>query len=412
MTARTEPIGPPETTEPAEAPARTSMRPGAVVLLIAISHGTIDAYAAFLPPLLPRIMDKLDLSIALAATLATVLSIATSLPQPALGYLADRFGRRAFLAAGPIVTGVFLSLIGVAPNYVLLMLLLVLGGIGSAGFHPPGASLVARAGDGPGSGVRLSVFSFGGAAGFAAGPITAVAIVGTFGLEGLWIAMIPGILLGATLWFATRGRTTVGSGTPPPPPLEVLKLLRGPLGLVFGISAVGAFAQRTFLTFIPIIGERAGQSEAAGAALLSIYLSAQAIGTLTSGFLTDRLNRQHILIVASALAVPAHVLAVLLPSTSGIALLATVLAGFLNMALLPPVVVMAQEMVPSGTAASSGIVMGFAWAVGTLGIPLTGVFADAIGPVPVAAWSMPAFFLGTLFALHPSLKPFSRPRTT
>ena len=120
------------------------------------------------------------------------------------------------------------------------------------------------------------------------------------------------------------------------------------------------------------------------------------------------MNRQHILIAASALAVPAHVLAIVLTPASPLAIAATICAGFLNMALLPPVVVMAQEMVPSGTAASSGIVMGLAWAVGTLGIPISGILADIFGPVFAAGWSMPMLLCGTLFALHPSLKPYSR----
>ncbi|MCG8468641.1 MAG: MFS transporter [Gemmatimonadetes bacterium] len=385
-------------------------RAGSVVLLIAVSHGATDAYAAFLHPLVPRIMDKLGLSIALAATLGTVLSVATSAPQPILGYLADRFGRRLFLVAGPVVAGVFFSLIGAAPSFWVLLVVLVLGGLGSAAFHPPGASLVARAADGRGSGVRLSIFSFGGAAGFAAGPIAAVALVGALGLEAMWVAMIPGLVLGVVLWLCVRGEGGGRSSDPPPPPREVVRLLAGPLGLVFGISAVGAFAQRTFLTFEPIIAERAGVSEAAGAAMLSVYLGAQALGTLTSGFLTDRFNRQHILIAASALAVPVHILAVVLVPAGGPAIAATIVAGFLNMALLPPVVVMAQEMVPSGTAASSGIVMGLAWATGSLLIPVSGAFGDVFGPVAAAAWSMPLLLLGTVFAMHPSLKPYSLAR--
>ena len=352
-------------------------------------------------------MDKLGLSIALAAVLATVLSLATSLPQPALGYLADRFGRRAFLAAGPVIAGVFLSLIGASPTFWLLLVVLTIGGIGSAGFHPPGASLVARAADGRGSGLRLSIFSFGGAAGFAIGPLVAVSLVAALGLERLWVAMIPGIVLGAVLWFVMRGQPAANARSSPPSPLEVLRLLRGPLGFVFGISAVGAFAQRTFLTFVPIIANDAGVSEAGGAAMLSIYLGAQALGTLTSGYLTDRLNRQHILIAVSAISVPVHVLAVVLEPASSLAVASAIGAGFCNMALLPPVVVMAQEMVPAGTATSSGIVMGFAWAMGTLLLPISGLFADSFGSVAVAGWSMPALFLATLFALHPSLKPFS-----
>lgn len=386
------------------------MRPAVVVALIVASHTTVDAYTAFLPPLLPRIMDNLGLSITLAATLSTVLSISTALPQPAFGYLADRFGRRAFLAAGPIVGGVFISLLGIAPSFFFLLLLLTVGGLGSAAFHPPGASLVARAGEGRGSGVRMSVFSFGGATGFALGPISAVAIVGWLGLAGLWVAMIPGVVLGIALWFGAKGRTRVGPGTPPPPPMEVLRKLKGPLGLVFGISVVGSFAQKAVLTFIPIIAHRAGESETAGAVVLSIYLGAQGLGTLASGYLTDRLNRQHLLAAISVLAVPTHILAFTLAPASPAAIVMAVCAGFLNMALLPPIVVVAQEILPSGTAVSSGIVMGLAWAVGTLAIPVVGGFADAFGPVAATAWSMPLLLLGALFAMQPSLRPYCRAR--
>ncbi|MFV1988103.1 MAG: MFS transporter [Gemmatimonadota bacterium] len=382
----------------------------AVVALIAVSHGTVDAYSAFLAPLLPRIMDKLGLSIALAATLATVLSISTSLMQPAFGYLADRYGRRVFLAAGPLMTGVFLSLIGIAPTFAMLVVLLILGGIGSAAFHPPGAALVARAAEGGGSGMRLSAFSFGGSAGFALGPLAAVAIVALVGLEGLWVAMVPGIVLGVMLWAALGRRSPHPETRLPPPPRQVLGLLAGPLGLVFGVSAVGAFIQRTFLTMMPIIAARAGASEAAGAVVLSVYLGAQAFGTLVGGYLTDRVNRQKLMVVVSLLAVPAHMAAVALAPASAPALAAAVVAGFLNMLLLPPVVVMAQEMVPRGAAASSGIVMGLAWATGTILIPFTGALGDVYGPVAAAMWSMPALLLVSFLAMHPLLRPYSRAR--
>jgi len=377
-------------------------------VLVALSHGTVDAYSAFLHPLLPRIMEKLGLSIALASVLVTILSLSASLVQPGIGYLADRFGRRLFMAAGPILTGVFLSLIGAAPTFTILVGCLILGGLGSAAFHPPGAALVARAADGKGSGVRLSVFSFGGALGFAIGPLLAVALVGAFGLENLKFAMIPGLVLGVVLWIALRNRGRPHAGARPPTPRAVLRLLRGPLGLVFGISAAAAFVQRTFLTMTPIIAHRAGVSEAAGAAVLSIYLGSQALGTLSSGFLTDRVDRQRLMIGAAVLAVPAHVLAVVAAPAGVVAIAAAIVAGFLNMALLPPVVVMAQEMVPEGAAVSSGIVMGLAWATGALLIPIAGALGDAFGPVASAAWSMPALFLGAVFAMHPSLRPYSR----
>lgn len=378
------------------------------VALIAITHGTIDGYVAFLHPLLPRIMARLGLSIAVAAILVTTLSIASSLLQPLFGYLADRFGRRAFMAAGPLVTGVFLSLIGLAPSLTVLLVFLALGGLGSAAFHPPGASLVARAADGRGSGVRLSVFSFGGAAGYAAGPLVAVGLVAWVGMGGLWIALVPGVLLSVLLWRALADGPVNPTRRPPPSPGRVLRLIRGPLGIVFGVSALAAFVQRTFLTLSPIISAGAGVSEASGAVVISLYLGSQAIGTLVAGVLTDRIDRRVLIGGTMLLALPAHVLAFLAVPASPLALGAAMAAGFLNIIVLPPIVVMAQEMVPDGASASSGIVMGLAWAVGSLGIPLSGALADAIGPAAAAAWSMPVLLAGAALALHPSLRPFSR----
>lgn len=186
---------------PDAAPAASGTRAaGTIALAVAIAHGMNDLYSAFLHPLLPRIMDRLGLSITLAATLAMTLSLAASLIQPLMGHLADRFGRRHFVILGPLCSGIFMSLIGAAPSFTFLVVCLTLGGLGSAAFHPPGASMAARVGDGKGSGGRQAVFSFGGSLGYALGPMTAVALVGFAGLERLWLAMIPMLLMTPILY--------------------------------------------------------------------------------------------------------------------------------------------------------------------------------------------------------------------
>ncbi len=359
-----------------------------------MAHGANDAYAAFLPPLLPRIMGELGLSVALAATLMMTFSVSQSLLQPAAGYVADRVGPRFFVVAGPLLSGVFLSLLGWAPNLAGLLALLVLGGLGSALFHPPGASYAARVKEGRGSGLRFSIFSFGGAVGFALGPLIAVGLVGRLGLPGLAWAMVPVLLLAPLLWAVLPGGPPSDPGRARPPgPRAVLRLLKGPLGLIFGISAVAAFGQRVFTTFMPLVAAGDGRSEAVGAAVLSVYLAAQAVGTLAGGVWTDRGSRVRLLTVLTVVALPAHAVALGAAAGSVTGLVAAAVAGFVNMAMLPPLVILAQELVPDGAAVGSGIAMGLAWGVGSLLLPVSGMLGDLWGPRGGALASLPLYGL-------------------
>jgi MFS transporter, FSR family, fosmidomycin resistance protein len=383
--------------------ARSGVR---VALVVALAHGVTDMYASFVPPLLPRLMDELGLSITLAATLAVAYSIAGALPQPLFGYAADRFGRRAFAALGPLLAGIFVASIGFASSFWPLVMLLVIGGLGSAAFHPAGASYAVRVREGRGGGARYSLFAFGGAAGFAIGPMAAVSIAQWRGTEGLWIAMLPAVLL-APIFFAAlpSGRSeTRAAAAPPPRPLQVLAHLHGPLGLMFGISATMAFVQRTYLTMEPIIVSAAGGSETLGAAALSVYLGAQAAGMVTGGLLADRVDRRRLLAHLCFWALPAHLLAIWIGPSGVLGMVLTACAGFLGLATLPPIVVMAQELVPSAASVSSGIVMGLAWATGSLGVLVTGAVADQIGAYAAALLSMPVILVAFGLALHPSLR--------
>lgn len=380
-----------------------------VALWVTLAHGVNDAYASFLNPLLPRLMSQLGLSIALAATLTTTLSLSISLLQPLTGYAADRIGRKPFVILGPLLSGVFLSLMGSARSLSLLALLLAVGGIGSAAFHPPGASLAARINQGRGSGVRYSVFSFGGTSGYALGPLIAVGIVATLGLRHLWVAMIPAILLALLLVWILPADHGEAHATPPPPPGQVLASLAGPLGVVFGISVVQSFVQRAYMTMEPIINAAAGGSEARGAVMLSVYLGGTAVGTLIGGVLADRVDRRRLFVTLTLLALPAHLAALGLPPTRPLAFAAAAFAGMTIMAFLPPIVVVAQESLPAGAAVSSGIVMGLAWATGALGVLGTGALGDVVGARSAALWSMLVMLLGTGLALHPALGRHRRP---
>ena len=380
-----------------------------VVIAVGVAHFINDAYASFLSPLLPRLMDNLGMSIAVAASLAMTWSLAASLLQPAAGYLADRYGRKLFVIGGPLISGVFLSLIGLAPSVEVLALILIAGGIGSAAFHPPGAALSGGAAEGKGSGLRMSAFAFGGLFGFAIGPLAVVALVAVVGLSGMWIAMIPAIAVCGLLFMILPQDRPHPDAALPPPPRELLGALRGPLGVIFVISALSGFIQRLFLTLSPIISFQDGVSEATGAMVLSVYLAGQAVGTIVGGVLTDRMDRTYLLAGLTSLALPAHLFAFWLPAGSPLMLLFAAAAGCLNLALMPLVVVLAQEILPDSKGVGSGIVMGLAWAAGSIAVIGFGFLADAIGPRPGAIVSLPLLVIGTVLAFHPTLRLHRRP---
>ena len=80
------------------------------------------------------------------------------------------------------------------------------------------------------------------------------------------------------------------------------------------------------------------------------------------------------------------------------------------MAVLPPIVVMAIELAPSFVSTSSGIVMGLAWAVGSLGVLAAGAVSDVLGPQMGAIVLSPVVLIGSWLATRPKLRKHGRSR--
>ena len=104
------------------------------VLLITFSHLLNDTYAAFVAPLLPLLIAKFGLSYFLAGVLAAGIRI-PALLNPFIGIFADKVPLRYFIILTPAITGVMLSLLGVAPSYPVLVFLTLVAGLSSTCYH-------------------------------------------------------------------------------------------------------------------------------------------------------------------------------------------------------------------------------------------------------------------------------------
>ena len=154
------------------------------VLTVAAGHFVHDSFSAFLPPLLPLLQERL------ATTYAGVgsLVIFTQLPSlltPFIGYLADRISLRYFVILAPAITGTLMSCMGLASNYLMLVLLFLAAGLSSAAFHAPAPAMIGRISGGR-IGTGMSIFMATGELGRTVGPLVVVTAVAWWGLEGIW----------------------------------------------------------------------------------------------------------------------------------------------------------------------------------------------------------------------------------
>jgi FSR family fosmidomycin resistance protein-like MFS transporter len=343
--------------------------------LLAFAHFTIDAYSSFFSPLLPLLVTKLDLSMTRVGTLVALASLASSLSQPLFGWLADRIRRPWFVAFGPLTAAVFLSLIGLAPGYGALVALLMLGGIGVAAFHPQAAAL--SSGLAERRAMAMSVFVTGGTLGFALGPLYAVSIVGTFGLERTWIAAIPGLLVSGLLlaWFM-RVQAQAKRPVTRPRLAGLLPVWR-PLTLLYFAVVCRSAVSYGFMTFLPLHLHARGWGVAQGGSVLTAYLVSGALGGFLGGWLADRWGGRRVVLRSFVLATPLYFAFLFLPDGPGITGL--VIGSFFLQASLPVNVVMGQELSPAHASTISSLLMGAAWGLGALLIGPVGALADVHG---------------------------------
>jgi FSR family fosmidomycin resistance protein-like MFS transporter len=343
--------------------------------LLTFGHLTIDAYSSFFSPLLPLLVQKLDLSLTLVGTLVALSSITSSFSQPLFGLISDRMRRPWFVAFGPLTAAIFMSGLGLAPSYAVLLALLMLAGLGVAAFHPQAAVLASQV-----SGrrnVSMAFFITGGTIGFSVGPIFAVGVVSVFGLERTWVAALPGLLASALLlaWF---------SRVPPRPrhearyvPLSALRPVMRPLSLLYFATVSRSTVSYGFMTFLPLYLTARGYGLSESGTMLSAYLLLGALGGFFGGWLSDRIGGHRLIVLSFLGAAPLYLGFLTLPDALGLP--CVILGSFALQSSLSVNVVLGQELSPQHSSTISSLLMGAAWGMGALIIWPIGAFADHFG---------------------------------
>ena len=403
---------PAEATEAAATPAGPTgtttaaavARPAAAVMLSAItlSHLVTDSFTALLTPLLPALRATFGVSIAQTAVLVAVSSFVGSMLQPAFGILADRSDRRIAAALGPLVCAAGMALLGVAPSFAMVAVLVTLGGVGSGLFHPAAIAYVHQGSHARRRGLFAALFAAGGTAGQAVGPLAATAL----GLARLhWL--LPIGLASAALSWATTPPARAARGVVPRGWREYAAVFHGPIRTLWAASVLRSLGTISYISLLGFVLTAQGQARHIGPALAT-YSLGSAAGGILGGLLSDRVGRIAVLRSSVLAGIPLFIALVYSGPGHWWYYPLTAVVGIVVNANTPVAIVLAQEYAPDHVATASALMMGFAWGTSGVLFTLVGALADLSTPrtamVAAILLLLPALWL-TVRLPEPTLEP-------
>ncbi|HEU4564022.1 MAG TPA: MFS transporter [Gemmatimonadaceae bacterium] len=370
-----------------EAPARGAV---AILAVVTLSHFVNDGFTAMLTPLLPDIQRAYAISIAETAVLVAILAFVGSMIQPIVGMIGDHFDRRLLAAGGPVLCAVGMTMMGYAPSFAALGALITLAGLGSAIFHPAGVAYAATASHARRRGLFAALFSAGGTAGLAVGPLAATAL----DLRALPTLLPIGLAVGAASYAVTPSasapagaRRTFG---------QYARLWRGPMRLLWATGVLRSLSTVSYQGLIGFVLTARGHASHIGPSL-AVFSLAAALGGIAGGRISDRVGRTAVLRSSILATIPLFIGLVYSTPGQWWYYPLTALVGALVNANLPVMVVTAQEYAPDHVATASALMMGFTW--GTAGVLFlaVGKLADLTSPVTALVASilvlLPAFWM-------------------
>jgi len=349
------------------------------VLTISITHLLHDTYSSFLAPILPLLIAKLSISLSLAGFLS-VMGRLPSLFNPIVGLLADKISVRYFIIISPSITAVSMSLLGIAPSYIILALLVLIMGVSSTLFHVPAPVMIKHvSGDRVGKG--MSFYMVGGELARTLGPMVILAAVSWWDLEGTFRLIPFGIIASLVLYLRVRNIRIADDFKSDEKKTSLNKTVRKFMTIfviVAGITFFRGFMRAALTTFLPTYLNLVREETLwiSGISLSLIQFSGAA-GTFFSGSISDRMGRKFTLLIISVASPAFMALFLLFEGMFTIPLL--ILMGFSLAATTPVILAMLQELDSDRPAFINSIFMSINFLLGAFDTMLVGLMGDTIG---------------------------------
>jgi FSR family fosmidomycin resistance protein-like MFS transporter len=351
------------------------------------AHAVDDLYQGLVPATLPYFVLDHRYSYVAASGLTLAAALGSSVPQPFVGVLVDRYRLGWMAAAGVALAGAGLGLSGlVADAYAVVWALILLSGLGVAMFHPA-AGKAARETAGE-STTAMSVFAAGGSVGFFLAPVLATPALVAWGVPATVLFLPPALVIAVILLRKTSRKIAVRTTRSGPDQWRPFFALTG----IEVVRSAAFFGVNTFIELYWIKHLHAGRAVAGIA--LAVFLIGGVAGTLAGGRIADRIGTVRTVQLGALAAAPA-LIALRLTGGTIPPLIFAALAGVALNIPFAVLVKLGQDYLPGRPGTAAGVTLGLGVSIGGLFAPLLGLAAQHLGPpgvftilcaAPPAAW--------------------------
>ena len=355
---------------------------------LSAAHLVIDLYGPALPAIISLLILQYGYSYLAAGLLITVYNAVSSLAQPGIGWIHDRKGMYLPLSISILVCGLFISVLGLAPGFGVMLLFCSIAALGHAAFHPVALSLTGREATGANRGRVISYFVVGGNLGFALGPLVAGMAIELLGQGGILFMFLPALAMAMVLPvllppFARRPPDTgakVSRDTAP--------IAWKPVGILVAAASLRSIVIFGSIAFLPTFLAGQGFDLLAANSILTLMLLVGVGGQVLGGAVSDRSGRKETIL--AGMAATALFLAgfLLLPGPADLVCL--MLFGFSLWSSFSVTLAIAHEFLPGNLGLASGLLLGLSMGVGGLGVAFIGGIGDAVG-LEGAFWALLLF---------------------
>jgi MFS transporter, FSR family, fosmidomycin resistance protein len=376
--------------KPGTAP-QSDMKPTVFRILFAISlvHLLNDTIQSIIPAILPILKDSMKLSYMQSGVIVFALNMTSSIMQPAIGLYSDKKPTPMMLPLGMGLTCLGVLGLAFSPNYVMVLLSVLLIGLGSAIFHPE-ASRVAFMAGGSRRGLAQSIFQVGGNTGQALASVMTALVFAPLGQFGaIWFTLVAGLGIVVQLIVA-RWYSGYMAANPPVKksgaaramnPARKKQISFAIIVLLFLIFARSWYSGGISIYYPFYLMEKFGLTLEQSQLYIFLFSGAGVLGTFLGGPISDRFGRRNLIFFSMLGTAP---LALVLPYADSFWTHAILLInGFILFSSFSVTVVYAQELLPGKVGMVSGLTIGLAFGMGALGAVALGGMIDWLKLTPV-----------------------------